>query len=79
MPVDEFNNTLREIFAGTNKGKQLVLDIIEDIKSNIELDEMAELTEEEGDGVKEKDLSIKQLQDLLNREDFDDILGGMMG
>ena len=78
MPVDEFNDTLREIFAGTKRGKQLILEIIEDIKSNIELDEMAEITEEEGDGFNEKNITINQLENFLKRDDFDDILGGMM-
>jgi hypothetical protein len=79
MPVDEFNDCLREIFAGTKRGKQLVLDIVDDIKSGIELDEMADITEDDGDNYEDIQTTQKQLRDLLNREDFDDILGGMIG
>jgi len=78
MPVDEFNDCLREIFAGTKRGKQLILDIVDDIKSGIELDEMANISEDDGDDYKDIQTTQKQLRDLLNREDFDDILGGMI-
>jgi len=78
-PVDEFNECLREIFAGTKRGKKLIEDMVDEVKSNIELDEMAEITEEGGESFEDIQATQKQLRDLLNRDDFDDILGGMIG
>lgn len=38
LPVDEFNNTMQEIFAKTNKGKSLLDDILSDISYKQEQD-----------------------------------------
>lgn len=39
QPVKEFNDNMREILAHTAKGKQLILDMIEEIKSDLKKDE----------------------------------------
>jgi len=39
MPVNEFNGCMREILAGTNKGKKLVKEIMDTIKRELQEDE----------------------------------------
>lgn len=76
-PVDEFNECMREIFAGTKRGKNIVTELCEDIKSDMALDDMTELSEDET-SFDDIQASQNHLRDLLNRDDFDDILGSMM-
>ena len=39
MPVKEFNENMREILAGTNKGKKIVKEILDNVKNELQEEE----------------------------------------
>lgn len=69
LPVDEFNDTMKEIFAGTNTGKRIITDTIADIKrdfGNYKFD--TEMTDKRSDNTKEDDSDV-----IDDPSGFDDI------
>lgn len=75
-PTNEFNECMKEILAGTKEGKRLVAEIIEGVKSRIEVDDLTE-----DDSVEQKEdysshirRSDSELRDLLGRN-FEDLFG----
>lgn len=70
LPVNKFNETMREILAGTNEGKSTVLNIIRSIKGSMNR-ERIELDRNNRDQIA-KSRSISDVDRLLNN-DIDDL------
>lgn len=68
-PTKEFNECMREILAGTKAGKKLVSEIIDGVKSRIEVDELTEdeTIEAEQDFGAHINRSREEMEDLHNR------------
>ena len=49
LPVNEFNNKMREILGGTKEGKQIVKNIIDEVQSDLKMDEFNESMNETTD------------------------------
>jgi len=75
-PTNEFNECMREILAGTKQGKREVAEIIEGVKSRIEVDDLTEsdtiAKNEDYDSHIRR--SSSELNDLLGR-DLGDLFG----
>lgn len=66
LPVGEFNTSMREIMAGTNKGKQIISDILEGCKSRIQHDEYIDaIGDDDSDGFSLNDLNDIDVDNLL--------------
>jgi len=76
-PTSEFNDCMREILAGTKEGKRLVAEIIEGVKSRMEVDDslLDETIEKEQDYGSHIDRSIDELERLKKDPDLDALLG----
>lgn len=68
LPVKEFNETMKEIMAGTKKGKEYVANIIKDIIEEIKEDEYNDSVNnmyKDGDGYSPDDLDNINIDDLF--------------
>ena len=66
MDSGEFNMNMREILAGTKKGKTVIADIITGIKERIEEDEQETLQQESGvDTIPWEDIERIEVTDLM--------------
>lgn len=66
LPVNEFNYKMREIMAGTKDGKQIINDMIEDVKSRIQNDDyLDEIGDDDSHGFSLNDLDNINPDDLL--------------
>jgi len=54
LPVNEFNNKMREILGGTKEGKQIVKNIIDEVQSDLKMDEFNESMNETTDFLDDK-------------------------
>jgi hypothetical protein len=79
-PTNEFNESMKEILAGTKEGKRQVAEIIEGVKSRVEIDDLTEdeNVEREEDYGSHIRRSASELRDLLGR-DFEDLFGDDLG
>jgi len=68
-PTEEFNECMREILAGTTQGKTMVAEIIDSVKSRIEVDELTEdeVIEAEQDFGAHINRSKEEMEDLYRR------------
>lgn len=71
LPVDEFNIKMREIMAGTKKGKQIISMLVEEIKKDLEQDDLNNLMSDFDSKVDEDNLF--DLDELINDDDDDDL------
>jgi hypothetical protein len=46
LPVDEFNSSMKEIFAGTSSGKEIITNIVAQVKKEMKQDEFNEAIDE---------------------------------
>ena len=84
-PTKEFNECMREILAGTNEGKALVAEIIDGVKSRIEVDSLTDDdTIEEAENfeghINRSKEEMEHLQKMLSQADENEIaklFGGM--
>ena len=66
LPVNEFNYKMREIMAGTKDGKQIINDMVEDIKGRIQNDDyLDEIGDDDSDGFSLNDIDGINPDDLL--------------
>jgi len=52
LPVNEFNSCMREIMAGTKAGKKIIIDLLDDIKSDLKKEEFDQVMSEKRNGYK---------------------------
>ena len=67
MPADEFHSFMRELLSGTNKGKQKLVDLANEIKKEIESDRAKKAIE----GGSEKSSNLFGGDDDDNLDDID--------
>lgn len=83
LPVDEFNIKMREIMAGTKQGKEIISNLVEEIKTDLQRDEFeiamgGSTNDAEGDIEEENDSF--DYDELMGSEsdalfDFDELMG----
>lgn len=68
LPVKEFNQKMREVMAGTKAGKQIITDMVKEIKTDLKKDDyrIAMMDEEKNSYLDSDDLDNIDLGDLLN-------------
>jgi hypothetical protein len=73
LPVTEFNNKMREILGGTKEGKKIVKNIIDEVQSDLKMDEFNESMNETTDFLAdESNDGGFSLEELLGDETSDD-------
>lgn len=67
-PVDEFNNYMKEVLAGTNSGRKFISDSILEVSSMMDVDALEETDKNAETTIQAVDRTIKELQDLIQRD-----------
>lgn len=70
LPVNEFNEKMKEIFAGTKRGKEIIQDIVDDVKKGLKQDEFNESMKRRRESFEENKYISPDKIDGINLEDF---------
>jgi len=65
--VDEFNDCMREVIAGTNKGRKIISDSIRETSAMMEVDTIEEVGENKETSLEALERTKKELVDLMMR------------
>ena len=69
MPVKEFNENMREILAGTNKGKKIVKEIIDRVKQELQEEDFNNAINELNNN--KEDDEFYSLDEIMFGDDFE--------
>lgn len=70
LPTDEFNEKMKEIFAGTKRGKEIIADIVEQVKKDMKSDEFNEAMNSRRETFEENKFMDPDDIGRINLEDF---------
>lgn len=78
LPVDEFNTKMREIMANTTEGKQIISDLVLEIKKDLDEDEFNDaMTEIYSNDEEINDEETNETEDISSDTfNFEDLMGG---